>query len=166
MNALPAVGIIHGSLACDFGNKKHKGYYNFRSDGDMDYMMVLDAINRHVACLVDGEDKAKDSLVHHLGHVIADAAIALDCLERGTLNDNRPPKGCASRVLDREASRYLQEVPEQPKYNFDELLIPNFRRNAYPINDGKSTGGSGAGISDKEKARLWDQLQTEKDRSY
>ncbi len=140
MNSLPAVGIIYGSLACDFGNKKHKGYYNFRSDGDMDYMMVLDAINRHIACLVDGEDNAKDSLVHHLGHVIADAAIALDCLERGTLNDNRPPKGCASFVLDREANR---------------MLI---------YDDGKSTGAFGAGISDKEKARLWDNLQ--KDRSY
>lgn len=175
MNSLPAVGVIHGSLACDFGNKKHKGFFNFRSTEDMDYMMVLDAISRHIACLVDGEDNAKDSNVHHLGHVIADAAIALDCLERGTLLDNRPKlKGCASDVLDREAVIH----GEVKKFNYEELLrgnisppvkdIPLFyaekkddkRRHGYPVNEPPP-----GEFETAEKARLWDKLQTEKDRS-
>lgn len=106
LGLLPAVGVIEGAKAMEFGayhaGNKHTGYgpYNFRDTGSIDLMMYLDAIERHILRLRDGEDFAPDSKVHHMGHIIADAAIVLDALYNGNLKDNRPSAGSAAKVLD------------------------------------------------------------------
>ena len=54
-------------------------------------MTYLGAMKRHIDALLDGEDLAPDSGVHHLGHIAASCAIVLDAGKNGTLVDNRPP---------------------------------------------------------------------------
>jgi len=102
VNQLPPAGRIHGALALAFGAEVHGGGYNWR-DGQSDYMVVLDAIERHILCLIDGEDCAPDSGVHHLGHIVANASILLDAFENGTLIDNRPTKGSAAQILEEKS---------------------------------------------------------------
>ena len=47
----------------------------------------------------DGENKAADSGIHHLGHVMACASILLDAESCGQLNDDRPLPGKAAVAI-------------------------------------------------------------------
>lgn len=104
LGLLPAAGVIHGALAMEYGayraGKEKKGYgpYNWRGNKVL-YTVYIDAIFRHLLALRDGENYASDSKVHHLGHVIGGASIALDAMENLNLEDDRPPQGPASRLL-------------------------------------------------------------------
>ena len=49
----------------------------------------LDAANRHLMALQEGEDVAKDSLVLHAAHLMATCAIIIDAEACGTLVDDR-----------------------------------------------------------------------------
>lgn len=100
MTMLPRAAKIHGALAMRAGNETY-GYYNFRESG-VSYIMYLDGIERHLDATVDGEDFARDTLVHHLGHIIAGAGILLDAIEKGNILDDRPPKGPAANIVERE----------------------------------------------------------------
>lgn len=71
--------------------------YNWRSKG-VSSSVYYGAAKRHLQAWWDGEDLADDSKVHHLAHAMACCAILLDSLTCGTLNDNRPPAGAASRL--------------------------------------------------------------------
>lgn len=110
LNVLPPAGRIHGALAAAIGRDKY-GLYNFRKSKQVSYMMYLDAIGRHECCLVDGEDYATETVdgvertAHHLGFIIASASILLDALEQGNLLDDRPAKGTAAKVLERERKK-------------------------------------------------------------
>lgn len=99
LGLLPAAGKIHGALAAADGARKY-GPYNWR-EHEVLLTIYLDAIERHVEALRDGQNLAPDSHVHHLGHVIACASIVLDALELGKLIDDRPKPGPAAALLDR-----------------------------------------------------------------
>lgn len=101
LSLLPPAGIIHGALAMTNGAMKY-GPYNFR-DKKIQYMIYIDAMLRHLMALLDGEDIAEDSGVHHLGHINANTAILLDAIENGNIIDNRPKKGNASEILKRNS---------------------------------------------------------------
>lgn len=89
LHLIPDAGRIHGSLAClDGAYVKGYGPYNWR-EIPIKYMPYLAAIERHVVCLKAGEDYARDSYVHHLGHINATSAILLDAELHGTLIDDR-----------------------------------------------------------------------------
>src|SRR5690348_13335418 len=75
----PPAGYIHGAAAMENGAIKY-GPYNFRKT-KIQYMVYLDAILRHTMALIDGEDLAEDSGVHHLGHINATTALLLDAIE-------------------------------------------------------------------------------------
>lgn len=116
LGLLPAAGVIHGADAAHYGayraGKDGKGYgpYNWRSGPPVYMTIYLDAIERHILALRDGEDIATDSGVHHLGHVIAGAAIVLDAISVGQLFDDRPVKGAAARLLaEMGPERHTQE---------------------------------------------------------
>lgn len=99
MHLLPAAGAIHGAMACGDGAEKY-GPYNWR-DKPISLMSYLGAIERHIACIKDGEDAATDSLIDHLGHINATTAILLDAKQVGTLIDDRPRvRGRAPEVLE------------------------------------------------------------------
>jgi len=67
------------------------GPWNWR-ENKVEMMTYLGAMKRHIDALLDGEDLAPDSGVHHLGHIAASCAIVLDAGRHGTLVDNRPPQ--------------------------------------------------------------------------
>jgi len=105
LGLLPPVATIVGSMAMEDGAEKY-GPYNWRQeDSSVEYMQYLNAILRHVYALMDGEDHADDSKVHHLGHVIATAGILLDAQGCGTLVDDRPPAGPAADALQEARTR-------------------------------------------------------------
>jgi hypothetical protein len=97
LGLLPAAGRIHGAMAAKQGADKY-GPYNWRAI-PIAYTSYLDAIERHLLALRDGEDTAPDSGVHHLGHIIATASILLDAMACETLRDDRPIGGHASALL-------------------------------------------------------------------
>lgn len=99
MNLLPAAGRIEGARAMQHGAEKY-GPYNWR-EKKIIASIYMDAIERHLLALLDGEDTAADSGVSHLGHIIANASIILDAKEYGNLVDDRPKAGPAPKMLDR-----------------------------------------------------------------
>lgn len=88
--SLPPIGAIHGAQACGFGVQEY-GAYNWR-EKPIKLMEYLGALERHIACLKDGQWRADDSKVTHLGHMNATTAIILDAEQCGTLIDDRPKR--------------------------------------------------------------------------
>jgi hypothetical protein len=101
---MPAAGVIYGALAMENGAKRY-GPYNWR-EKKVRMTVYLDAIERHVLALRDGEDLAPDSFVPHLGHIIASAAILADAVEGKFLVDDRPRSGPAPKML----AKLIKEV--------------------------------------------------------
>ena len=107
---VPAAGVIHGARAMAYGAEKY-GEFNFRESTEISFMVYLHALLRHVYALVDGENIAEDSGVHHLGHVIADAAILLDAIEKGNILDDRPTEGSAALLLEYFSAKVEGKAP-------------------------------------------------------
>ena len=103
LGLLPAAGKIYGSLAMTNGAEKY-GPYNWR-DKKVRMTIYLDAMERHLLALRDGEDYAEDSGVHHLGHIIACGAILADAKEGGFLIDDRPKAGPAAELIKRTTKK-------------------------------------------------------------
>ena len=99
LGLLPAAGKIYGALVMEDGAAKY-GPYNWRSK-KVRMTIYLDALERHLLALRDGEDLTPDSGLPHLGAIIASASILADAKERGFLLDDRPPSGPASRLLSK-----------------------------------------------------------------
>lgn len=130
LNALPSAGRIWGAIAAKVGNDKY-GFYNYR-DSKVSYMMYLDAIERHLLDILDGEDFASDAPdVHHGGFIIAGTSIFLDAYERGNLIDDRPPKGTASETMTR-LSKVLavarKKVPRKKRASYLAKKRKSYRR--------------------------------------
>ena len=73
--------------------------YNWRDDG-ASVSIFLSACQRHIMSWMDGEENAKDSKVHHLGHAMACLAIIIDAQYCGKLIDDRPPKADTAGLID------------------------------------------------------------------
>jgi hypothetical protein len=70
---------------------------------------------RHLFALIDGQDLAEDTGVHHLKHVLAGGGILLDGLAiPGGVVDNRPPKGPAAGLLRAQDKSAPIEVYRTP----------------------------------------------------
>lgn len=111
ISKLPVVAVIHGAHAFMDGARKY-GPYNWRAKKVI-ASIYIDAAMRHLMDWFEGEETAKDSGVHHLGHAIACCAILLDAQETGNLVDDRPNgQGVATRVLER-----LEQVIKERKVN-------------------------------------------------
>lgn len=94
---LPAAGKFYGALAMQDGARKY-GPYNWR-DKKVKMTIYLDAIERHLMAIRDGEYVADDSGYPHLGHIIACASILADAHEGQFLVDDRPAPGPAAKIL-------------------------------------------------------------------
>ena len=103
LGLFPAAGTIYGALAMRDGAARY-GAYNWR-EKKVRFTVYLDAIERHLLALRDGENVASDSGVPHLGHLIACAAILADAVEGGFLVDDRPPAGPAAALLEKHRSK-------------------------------------------------------------
>lgn len=98
LSLFPPAGFIHGAHAFMDGARKY-GPYNWR-EKRVSARVYLSAAMRHLNDFLDGEDRALDSEVNHLGHAIACCAIILDAFETGNLIDDRPVKGVAASLLE------------------------------------------------------------------
>jgi hypothetical protein len=80
------------------------GPYNWR-EKRVSMTVYIAAALRHIDALLDGEDVALDSGVHHGAHAMACMAIILDAMTIGKLNDDRPAKGASPRMQAEFAAR-------------------------------------------------------------
>lgn len=94
---VPAALVIEASGPMEDGAIKY-GPFNWR-DIPVELMTYIEAVQRHLAAFVDGQDNAEDSGHSHIGHAIAGLGIIADAKANGTLIDNRPTKGPAADML-------------------------------------------------------------------
>ena len=85
--AVPPIAILAMGLAMEDGAKKY-GAFNWR-DSEVTASVFFNAMMRHLLQWYAGERCADDSAVHHLGHLMAGAAILLDAEFTGVLVDDR-----------------------------------------------------------------------------
>lgn len=100
---LPTTGILYGSLAMQDGARKY-GPYNWR-EKKVQASIYLAAAMRHILSWQDGEENAKDSGVHHLGHALACLAILLDAQKNDVLKDDRPIPGSFAALVEEHTIR-------------------------------------------------------------
>ncbi len=122
LSLVPPVSILHEAMAMELGARKY-GAYNYRLT-PVEARTYIAAAMRHLGAWLDGEeyccdtllgepiDEDQKGLVHNLGAAKAGIGIVLDCLERKTLVDNRPPKGNSSDVQERMKRAKQQRVKE------------------------------------------------------
>jgi hypothetical protein len=94
---VPAAVVIEASGPMEDGALKY-GPFNWR-EKPVEMVTYLEAIQRHLLALLDGQDNAEDSGHSHIGHIIAGAGIIADAKANGTLIDNRFAKGPAADML-------------------------------------------------------------------
>lgn len=99
LHLIPLNAKIVLSMAMKNGKDKY-GPFNWR-DLDIQASAYIGAAQRHIDLWWDcGEENAKDSGVHHLGHAMATLAILYDALINGAIIDDRPPPSKASELMD------------------------------------------------------------------
>ena len=84
---VPPIAIFALGAAMQDGANKY-GRFNWRTS-EVTASVFFDAMMRHLLMWYSGEDKASDSKVHHLAHLMAGAAILLDAIQTGVLIDDR-----------------------------------------------------------------------------
>lgn len=104
LHLIPSPGLIATALAMQDGAKKY-GPYNWREEG-VGATTYVSAALRHIRTWLDGEEDAKDSRVHHLGHAAACLMILLDAQAVGNLVDDRPVPAPTGLMLDHVKSGY------------------------------------------------------------
>ena len=103
LGLLPGAGKIYGALAMADGAAKYRPY-NWRGK-KVRMTVYLDAIERHLLALRDGEDLTGDTDVPHEGAIIACASILADAREGGFLVDDRPLPGPSALLLAKHTTR-------------------------------------------------------------
>jgi hypothetical protein len=109
---VPPALVVGAAEALADGARKY-GAYNWR-DISIRYSVYIEAMERHLLALKDGEDIASDSLIHHIKHIAAGCAIVLDAIGHGNLIDDRKLGPGAKLLAEAHARRLqtLQPVPE------------------------------------------------------
>lgn len=105
LSKIPSTALYHCALAMMDGAKKY-GPYNWR-EKTVSSSIYVDAAERHLRAYFDGETNARDSKVHHLGHVMACCAIILDAEACGKLNDDRPLPSPFAEMIEEYAAKQL-----------------------------------------------------------
>lgn len=108
----------HWSLAQFAGMLKY-GAWNWRSAG-VRSSVYLSAMQRHIDAYISGEEFDPIDGTHHLGNIMACAAILLDAKAAGKLTDDRPPSvGIRStyKSLEELAARlHAQYADRHPRH--------------------------------------------------
>lgn len=127
---IPGSASVHMALGLEDGADKY-GPFNWRDD-PVEAMVYIAACKRHIDEWMDGEDFARDSGVHHLGHAIASLAILIDAMECGTLIDNRPTPGTVADLIE-EVAAQREDADEQEwvEYKSDNLREPDIKPDSY-----------------------------------
>jgi hypothetical protein len=96
LRLIPPAALLHIARAMGEGAQKY-GPYNWR-EFPISISVYIEAAQRHLLALLDGEDRAPDSGFHHAAHAAACMTILLDALETGNLIDDRH-SGPGGRLL-------------------------------------------------------------------
>ncbi len=105
---IPPIALLHEAMAFEDGARKY-GAYNWR-ENPVEAMTYINAMYRHLGLWLDGDEVTRDTNVHNLGAIRACCGILLDCIEAGTLIDNRPKPAPSDSVQNRLKA---QKVAEQ-----------------------------------------------------
>lgn len=87
---LSPIASAHWALAQYAGARKYQAW-NWRVAG-VRSSVYLSAMKRHIDAYISGETHDPVDGTHHLGNIMACAAILLDAEAAGKLNDDRPPE--------------------------------------------------------------------------
>lgn len=101
LHLVPPVAIIYEAMVFKFGAKEY-GPFNWR-DTAVVRSIYLDAVERHLLAMRDGQDIDPKSGLPHAAHIRASMAIILDAAEIGNLIDDRGPDGTAAALMERFA---------------------------------------------------------------
>jgi len=97
MSFVPSGLLLAVSKVMQLGAKKY-GAMNFR-ETPVRWTVYYDAAMRHLFQAIDGEEIDPESGQSHVAHAAASLGILLDAQASGTLIDDRPPKGPASKLI-------------------------------------------------------------------
>lgn len=100
------IASAHWALAQFAGMLKY-GAWNWRAAGVRSSVYIA-ALERHIAAYKSGEELDPIDETHHLGNIMAGAAILLDAKEAGKLIDDRGP-----RIGVRHAWSALEKLAEK-----------------------------------------------------
>jgi hypothetical protein len=115
LSLIPPSAMAHVALALADGVDKYT-LANWRDPAQpVQARTYVSACMRHLAQWLDGEEFAQDSGAHHLGHAMACCAILLDAQAQGTMVDNRPRAGTASRTFEHVKALRLQRLSKEEK---------------------------------------------------
>lgn len=126
-----AVAAAHWSLAQFAGMLKY-GAWNWRIAG-VRSSVYLSAMRRHIDAYVSGEEYDPIDGTHHLGNIMACAAILLDAKAAGKLVDDRPPSvdiRASYAELEALAKRLLTQYADRnPRhYTIEDTITPESSR--------------------------------------
>lgn len=119
LSLIPLSAQIHAALAHFDGAQKYQAW-NWRKE-TVAASIYVDAALRHIQKWFQGEEKDRDSGIHHLGHALACLNIILDAQAYGNLVDDRPPADGSPVELDAAREEVLRliklrgkDVPSTP----------------------------------------------------
>lgn len=120
MSQLPEVAQVEAALAMYEGSLKY-GFRNYRY-APVRASVYVDAIRRHLCKWESGQDHDPASHVHHLGNVMACAAILMDAAAHQSLIDDRDQTEVGADYIDaaKAVVRNLQRL-----YGTDTRLLPD-----------------------------------------
>jgi len=98
LGVVPATAEVFTAIGMGNGAGKY-GPYNYRVAKVL-ALVYIEALERHVKALKDGQDYDTKTGIHHGCFILANAAIYMDALACGKLIDNRPVKGKAGEILE------------------------------------------------------------------
>lgn len=97
LHLVPPALLLHVSEVMRLGANKY-GAFNWRTK-KVRYTVYLAAAMRHILQALDGEDIDLESNQPHIAHAAACMGILLDATTSGSLIDDRPTKGPASKII-------------------------------------------------------------------
>jgi len=101
---IPTAAKVELALALMDGATKY-GAYNWRVE-PIQARTYISAAERHLEDFKESEDFDPVSLCHHLGHLMACAAILIDAIQQSTLVDDRPINGQGADLI-RSANEFI-----------------------------------------------------------
>jgi hypothetical protein len=94
---LPRAALIPVAYVMALGADKY-GWWNWRK-AKLQIGDYLEAVERHLTALYDGEDADPESGESHWAHIAASAMVYLDAELCGMVEDDRPHPGPSGRII-------------------------------------------------------------------
>lgn len=97
LRLIPSPALAHLAMVMALGARKY-GAYNWR-EKEVRLTVYLEAAERHLRSVLDGELIDAESGQPHVAHAMACCAIILDAMALGKFMDDRPPPGVFAKLV-------------------------------------------------------------------